>query len=191
MPARAQLNFSFSETLQARDLPLNEATLRKVLSEILKLLKAEKRVQGAQKKLGCAFSRLGVYLCTDKEMREYQKSFRRLDRSTDVLSFPTVEIPEEELSRLPKSELSLGDLILSLPASARGAQRGRRSVEEEFLEVFVHGILHLLGDDHVLKSRGVSLKEAQLMRKLQKQLFLKLRADIKLPHVRKSLAKKP
>lgn len=184
----AQISLSLGSTLKARDLPFSKIEMAVFMARVLEELGEDTKLKQARKVLGTAHQKMGVFLCSDAEIREYQKSFRRLDRATDVLSFPTLEWSAEEIANLPASELSLGDLVVSLPAVARGAQRGRRTLREEFLEVFIHGILHLLGYDHVLKNAGVSLKGAQKMRKLQKQLFLKLRTDIKKSYVSKRVA---
>ena len=94
-------------------------------------------------------------------MRSYQKQFRKLDRTTDILSFPSLESPENN----PKG--FMGTLIVSLPTVFRNASRYKRDLKTEFTEVFIHGVLHLLGFDHV----KVSLKERQRMREVQKKIM--------------------
>jgi probable rRNA maturation factor len=189
MSQKIEIQISYGTSVTLKDLPLAKVQLNKIFSTILKNLKSDDKFLNAQNILGSGCGRLGLYVCNDLEMRTFQKNYRKLDRTTDVLSFPSLELDFKEIQALPVSERSLGDLILSLPAIERGAERGKQSLGEEFLEVFIHGILHLIGYDHVLKNAGVSLRQAQKMRKLQKKLFLLLRADIKNgTYVRKNLA---
>ena len=117
---------------------------------------------------------VALHYCGDVEMRKLQKQFRKLDRTTDVLSFPTLEIGgiENLLQSIPSGERSWGDLVVSLESVQRGARRGKRKNSAELQEVLIHGFLHLLGMDHVI-ANGTTLKEAREMKSLQKLLFKK------------------
>jgi len=113
-------------------------------------------------------------LCEDLEMRAIQKQYRKLDRTTDVLSFPSLEIPDiqNQFKVLDRADRSWGSLVLSHPTIARGAARGRRKVELEYVDVLIHGFLHLLGFDHVI-GKGVTASDAKRMKSLQAKLFKK------------------
>ncbi len=57
---------------------------------------------------------------------------------------------------------SWGDLIVSIPAVARGAKRAGVTWQKELTEVLIHGVLHLLGMDHVKsQKRAVRMRQAQ------------------------------
>jgi probable rRNA maturation factor len=75
-------------------------------------------------------------------MRTLNRRFRRVDRPTDVLSFPTLKEPPS--SRSP----FLGDLVVDLPYAARQARRRGHAVAREVRILLAHGLLHLLGYDH-------------------------------------------
>ncbi len=122
--------------------------------------------------MGCEPDAWAILFCDDLEMRIYQKKFRKLDRTTDVLSFPAFERSglNELYSKLPKGQRSLGDVVISMPAVVRGAKRARRPVAAELVEVLIHAYLHLLGFDHVVGA-GVGAKDAREMKALQKALF--------------------
>ncbi|AZZ37196.1 rRNA maturation RNase YbeY [Bdellovibrio sp. qaytius] len=92
-----------------------------------------------------------------KEMKQINKQFRKKNKPTDVLSFASME------------EGSLGELIFCLDVLKKQAKEQGHSLENEFLYMLIHGILHLLGYDHEL-----SLKEEKLMFKIQDQLFQSL-----------------
>ncbi|MEO8056287.1 MAG: rRNA maturation RNase YbeY [Acidobacteriota bacterium] len=86
---------------------------------------------------------LSVLLCGDRRMRTLNKTWRRKDRSTDVLSFPSLE--ESSSSR---SSSFLGDLVIDVPYATRQARRRGHAVSREIQILLAHGLLHLLGYDH-------------------------------------------
>lgn len=84
-----------------------------------------------------------LILTDDAEIQTLNRRFRQIDRPTDILSFPLYEADEP----LP-THGSLGDLVLSVDALRRQAQRYGHSRKREFCFLFAHGLLHLLGYDH-------------------------------------------
>lgn len=79
---------------------------------------------------------LSVLLCGDARMRALNRRWRRIDRPTDVLSFPSGE------------RGSLGDVVVDVPYAARQARRLGHPLAREVQLLLVHGVLHLLGHDH-------------------------------------------
>lgn len=164
-----------SEVLRWEEVFLDRKLVQKLFQFLEKELRKSDVMNSALeelsvKQVGC----LGLHFCGDREMRSLQKQYRKLDRTTDVLSFPSLEMPgiETLFQALPKEERSWGDLVVSLPTVKRGAQRGKRKPSVELLEVMTHGFLHLLGMDHVA-GKGVSPKQAREMKALQKVLLKK------------------
>jgi probable rRNA maturation factor len=94
----------------------------------------------AEKLLAAAAPRrkgsLSVLLCGDARMRRLNREFRRVDRPTDVLSFPS-EAPD-----------LLGDVAVDVPYAARQARRRGHPLDREVQLLLAHGVLHLLGHDH-------------------------------------------
>ena len=88
----------------------------------------------------------------DRAMRELNRRHRRIDRTTDVLSFGQ-RLPRRAkgalaaaaLAREPDGTLELGDIVISAPQAARQARRGRRPLVREMTFLAAHGALHLLG----------------------------------------------
>lgn len=111
---------------------------------------------------------LSILLTTNEAVRELNLAYRKLDKTTDVLSFAALEGPT-----LVGSEASLGDIVIALPLAAVQARRYRTTYEQELLRLLIHGILHLLGYDHV----KVSPAKARLMRTNERALARKFRAD--------------
>ncbi len=69
-------------------------------------------------------------------MRRLNREFRKIDRPTDVLSFPA-DVPG-----------LLGDVAIDVPYAARQARRRGHALDREVQLLLVHGVLHLLGHDH-------------------------------------------
>ena len=169
-----RVDFSYGESLDGFEgLALELKKIRILFRFLKKELSKEDEYQVALKQLEVkTVGSIQIHICDDIEMRSFQKQYRNLDRTTDVLSFPSIEVPgiQEQFSLIKSSERTWGSLVLSLPAIERGAKRGRRSLAKETTEVLIHGFLHLLGMDHVVKA-GVTPKDAKRMLSLQRRLL--------------------
>lgn len=88
---------------------------------------------------GAARASVSVLLCGDGRMRTLNRVWRRKDRPTDVLSFPSGEAGPGAF---------LGDVAIDLPYAARAARRLGHPLAREVQVLLAHGILHLLGHDH-------------------------------------------
>lgn len=86
-----------------------------------------------------------IVLTDDDTIHVYNRDYRSVDRPTDVLSFPA----DEGDDLLAPPDGFLGDIMISVP---RAEQQGRElghSTERELAFLTVHGMLHLLGYDHI------------------------------------------
>ncbi len=86
-----------------------------------------------------------VTLSGNGRVRELNRRWRGRDRSTNVLSFPAppdMPLPEGE----PRP---LGDIVLAGPVVAREAEEAGVPLEEQLAWMVIHGMLHLLGYDHL------------------------------------------
>ncbi len=120
---------------------------------------------------------LNLLVCGDQRIKSINRNFRDKDKVTDVLSFPVQNNlrHNKKLDWIQSGELSLGDLVISMPQAQRQAREFGLSMEEEMVHLFFHGYLHLLGYDH-----EVSVKEEKLMESLEAKLldrFAKKRAS--------------
>jgi probable rRNA maturation factor len=89
---------------------------------------------------------LGVVVTDDETVRQLNREYAGDDHATDVLSFSLRE--GEEFSN-PDGVERLGEVIISHPTAVRQAEEAGHGVEAEVAHLLVHGILHLLGYDHV------------------------------------------
>jgi probable rRNA maturation factor len=89
-------------------------------------------------------SDLSITLCDESEMTDLHVQWMNLPGPTDVLSFPM-----DEMRPGQKAIGILGDIVLCPAFAERQILSTQRSLEEELDLLTVHGILHLLGYDHV------------------------------------------
>lgn len=90
---------------------------------------------------------VSVRIVDDSIMREMNRTYREVDRTTDVLSFPQWE-PDEEFDFYEGERIPLGDIVISMPKAKEQAKQLGHSLERELGFLSVHGFLHLLGYDH-------------------------------------------
>lgn len=93
---------------------------------------------------------VGIRFVSLKEMQTLNRSFRRKDRPTDVLSFSARESEEDALPVLEKTkkEEYWGDLAICPDYAKEEAKRRGLPLREELLRLIAHGVLHLAGYDH-------------------------------------------
>lgn len=104
-------------------------------------------------------SELSVLLCSDVRIRELNKAWRKIDRATNVLSFP---IGDSALRPL------LGDIAISFETLEEESRSEEKFFIDHFSHMVVHGFLHLLGFDH-----EASL-EARTMEQLERDILARM-----------------
>lgn len=95
------------------------------------------------KELGLHDAELSLVLVDDSEMARLNSQFLSRPGSTNVIAFSQLEGEGP-----PGSSSVLGDVVISLDTCQREAQQAGIPLSERFLELLVHGILHLLGHEH-------------------------------------------
>ena len=130
-----------------------------------------RRAQKILRALDRAESELSIVLTDDEEIRVLNRTYRGFDKATDVLSFPQ-EIPAELRMGMP-FEPPLGDVVINLEQAVRqsesemlpriaeavGPKRAARwSLLDETSFLLIHGVLHLLGHDHLRQDEAVVME---------------------------------
>jgi probable rRNA maturation factor len=92
---------------------------------------------------------LGVVVSDDATVRELNRRYLGVDEPTDVLSFNLGEEGGEPFALPPGEAAPLGEVIISFPTAHRKAEEQGHSVQAEVAHLLVHGVLHLLGYDHL------------------------------------------
>lgn len=89
-----------------------------------------------------AGAELSILLTDDARMRQINQAWRSKDKPTNVLSFPAA--PPERIVSSPL----LGDIALALETVQREAGEDGKTLAAHLSHLVIHGLLHLLGDDH-------------------------------------------
>lgn len=89
---------------------------------------------------------VGAAFVSDDEMRRLNRTYRRKNKPTDILSFG--EFRTKSDIRAINGQIELGDLVLSLTFIRTAAKEDGVSFEQEMAFIFSHGIFHLLGFRH-------------------------------------------
>lgn len=103
---------------------------------------------------------LSLLLTDDVTVKELNRTYRGVDSTTDVLSFS-----QREGDMQDDWESLLGDVIISVEQAERQAHEYGHSLNREIGFLTVHGVLHLIGWDHVLPD-----EEARMMAKTEEIL---------------------
>ncbi len=91
---------------------------------------------------------LSVIFVDDEKIHEINRDYRNIDRSTDVISFALEDNEQYYMEGMPRS---LGDIFISVDHAKTQAQDYGHSFYREMCFLFTHGLLHLLGYDHMEK----------------------------------------
>ena len=100
-------------------------------------------------------SEVSIILTNDKEIQNLNFMYRGINKSTNVLSF---ELNDEEL---------LGDIFISFDTVQREAIEQNKSFKDHVTHMIVHGVLHLMGYDHLTN------KDGRIMEKLEIKILSK------------------
>lgn len=99
---------------------------------------------------------LTLVLTDNTEIRALNRQFRGVDTPTDVLAFGQ-EPTDQPFVTAPDEPPYLGDIILSLSRAQEQAAEHGHSVEAELRLLIVHGVLHLLGYDHITPEQEIKM----------------------------------
>ncbi len=124
---------------------------------------------------------VSLVVTDDEDVHRLNKRYRGKDRTTDVLAFALREEKPASSSNmnaghafvLPQDGIHrLGEVVISYPQAERQAGENNNSVEDEITILIVHGLLHLLGYDHIKTTERtrMRLREQRILRILQTEV---------------------
>ena len=113
-----------------------------IISETLKAIPAFQHVKEVE---------IAVLLTHDEKMQELNGEFRDKNQPTNVLSFPDAEIkPADLLEFLTSKEyIYIGDIAVGYDIVKSEAIDAGINMQDHFVHLIVHGVLHLIGYDHM------------------------------------------
>lgn len=106
---------------------------------------------------------VSVLFVDNEEIRKFNNKYRKIDKATDVLSFPLLD----DFSDIDlENTVCLGDIVISVEKAIMQAEEYGHSLKREIAFLVIHSVLHLLGYDHMTPE-----EETEMIEK-QKQIFL-------------------
>lgn len=107
---------------------------------------------------------ISITLTTPNNIQKINKEYRKIDKSTDVLSFPMFEkeeIDEKIQNQNFEYEDILGDIIISVEQVKIQAEEYGHSFERELAYMVVHGFYHLMGYDHMIEEDKIVMRQKE------------------------------
>ncbi len=92
---------------------------------------------------------LSVIYVTPEQIHEINRDYRNVDRPTDVISFALQD--DIDVAFLEEDQYELGDIFINVQAIRDQANAYGHSIRREACFLFCHGLLHLMGYDHMTK----------------------------------------
>ncbi len=117
---------------------------------------------------------VSIQVLSEEEIRNINKEYRGIDKSTDVLSFPIFEKQELDMLKQEKNndkvikELELGDIFICLEVVEEHAKEYETGIVREVLYMITHGMCHLLGYDHIEE------EDKKVMRQIEEEILNKI-----------------
>ena len=102
---------------------------------------------------------LSVIFLTPEQIHEINRDYRNVDRPTDVISFAFQDDANER--NIKGCPINLGQIIISYEKAEEQAKEYGHSLLREMSFLFTHGILHLLGYDHMKKEDEIVMFKLQ------------------------------
>lgn len=97
---------------------------------------------------------LSIAVVDNERIQEINRDFRGKDMPTDVISFAYHETEDYDIGPYD----TLGDIVISMERVAEQAKDYGHSVTREFFYVLTHGLLHLLGYDHIEEAEKAEMR---------------------------------
>ena len=110
---------------------------------------------------------ISISLVDNEFIHKMNREYRGIDRPTDVISFAFLDNEDRESLYKSKEPVCLGDIYISVDKAKEQAQEYGHSLKRELSFLFVHGLLHLLGYDHMTE------EDEKVMFRLQDEILPK------------------
>lgn len=145
-----ELAFEFINQTQEK-IDEYEPLFTEIIETTFKLLKLDDDVE------------LSCIIVDNDEIHKINREYRQIDRPTDVISFAYEDDETFDIEGMPRQ---LGDIFISIDKTKEQANEYGHTFKREFCFLFTHGLLHLLGYDHVDDEQ-----EAEMMFGLQEVIL--------------------
>jgi metalloprotein, YbeY/UPF0054 family len=103
-----------------------------------------------------------VLLTDDARLRDLNRTFRGVDRATNVLAFPAVPADVLAAAGADGRPADLGDVAIAFETTVAEARNDGKPLADHLSHLVVHAILHLLGHDHETDSEAVAMEALEI-----------------------------
>ncbi|MFZ9036180.1 MAG: rRNA maturation RNase YbeY [Francisellaceae bacterium] len=103
---------------------------------------------------------ISIKIATVEEIQSLNHQYRHKDQPTNVLSFP-FELP----AGIPEADQLknfIGDIIICPYVLAQEAKEQKKTTEAHWCHIFIHGILHLIGYDHIIEDEAIEMEHIEI-----------------------------
>ena len=116
-----------------------------------------KKLNNKNKKLKKSFY-FTLLLSGEKEIKNLNRTFRKKNKATDVLSFPFYTRKELQKRLINEKEIYLGDIIINLN---KIKEKKLKNFKKELNNLWIHGLVHLFGHDHKKEKDFLAMKRIE------------------------------
>jgi len=145
-----EFNFEYLGSFSKNDI---KRIVKMAITEVLKEMDFKKKYY------------LSVLLTDDKGIKKINKKYKKINKSTNVLSFPQ---NDERFVTKKKSKIILGDIVISLEKIIKESKSQNKQSSDHLTHMVIHSLLHLLGFNHE------KLKDFKIMKKKEINILSKL-----------------
>ena len=145
-----EFNFEYLGSFNENEI---KVIVKKAISEVLKEMDFNKKYY------------LSVLLTNDSGIKKINKKYRKINKPTNVLSFPQ---SDERLITKNRFKIILGDIVISLEKIVKESKLQNKEPSDHLTHMVIHSLLHLLGFNHE------KLKDFRIMKKKEISVLSKL-----------------
>lgn len=144
------MNYEFINQSNEKSWKNYRPLINQIVSRIVEVLNLDKQYD------------FSIILVDEETIQNINREYRKIDKVTDVISFASLD--DEQFLNLEET-IELGDIFINVQAIRNQANDYGHSLKREFCFLVTHGILHLLGYDHLNK------EDEKIMFDLQEEIL--------------------
>ena len=136
---------------------IKDKNWKKYLSNPNRYLNSQAKKINLKKYFRSKLINISILLTGNNDIRLLNKKFRKKNKTTDVLSFPSCDQNTIRAELKSQKNLYLGDIALNLYK----IDRGKNKFKNEFDKLWVHGLVHLMGYKHYKNKDFFKMKKIE------------------------------
>ena len=105
---------------------------------------------------------VNLNLSDDEAIKGLNKEFRGIDKPTNVLSFANIDDEFFDETLQGQGDVCLGDVMIAYETMVHQADELGISLKDHFCHLWVHGLLHILGFDHIQEKERIEMEAEEI-----------------------------